>query len=78
MHTCDACADCVWLGRDGFYDLYVCQSEARGTVLIARFGDRPHDFASLSMRNFKGKPDELTEPFRAAYMRAKHNGVIRT
>lgn len=76
-HACDACADCVWLGQDGgFYDLYCCTSDARGVVLIARYGDRPHDYASLSLRHYHSHPDGLTEPFHTAYVRARNHGVV--
>jgi hypothetical protein len=75
-HVCDACADCTWLGRDTYFDLYVCRSEARGVVLLARYGRRVNDFATLSITHYKGNVDELTYPFDVAYLRAKQAGVI--
>lgn len=77
-HSCDACADCVWLGRESWFDLYVCTSEARGTVLVVRFGDRPNDYATLRADWIGGRvPSELVSaPFDTAYERAKRAGVI--
>lgn len=75
-HTCDECADCSWLGRDFLYDLYICRSPSRGDVLIARYGNRTHDFATLSLTHYKGAIDELTEPFATAYARARTAGLI--
>lgn len=76
MHACVECADCTWLGREGSYDLYVCRSPSRGIVLIARFGSRAHDYATLSLNHYKGSVADLTEPFGYAYERARSAGVI--
>lgn len=75
-HHCDACADCTWLGRDDFYDLYVCRSESRGLVLLARYGMNANAFATLSLTHYKGKVDELSQPFGVAYERAKQLGLV--
>lgn len=75
-HLCDSCRDCMWLGRDGMFDLYACTSLERGVVLIARYGNRPNDYASLSLRNHSKDPDTLSEPFRVAWVRARNAGVI--
>jgi hypothetical protein len=76
VHVCTDCADCAWLGCGGTYDFYMCTSEARGVVLIARYGSRAFDYASLSLRNCRTEPENLVEPFRAAYMRARERGLL--
>lgn len=75
-HVCDACGDCVWLGHEGSYDLYACASEARGLVLIARYGHRPQEYATLGLRNYTGKVEDLSEPFFTAYIRVRDAGRL--
>ncbi len=76
QHRCIDNDCCTWLGRHGQYDLYCCLTSTRGVVLIARYGDRKHDFATLSMKHYRGTPEQLTEPFHTVHQRARAAGVI--
>lgn len=73
-HHCELCEDrggCVWLGHHDHYDLYACSSRERGVVLYARYGASGKEVASFAMRLYRGTPEELPEPFYAAYTRLR-------
>jgi hypothetical protein len=65
---------CVWLGRRGPHDLYLCFDSAGAVVLVARFGERPLDCATLLLGERKAA--ELPEPFRTACELAAGRGAL--
>lgn len=67
------CENCIFMGKDGRYDLYFCPRVDHGSV-IARFGDDPGDYGSspvstaLTMDPAVTSPEYANEP-HVAYFR---------
>ena len=60
------CIQCLWVGKTGTHDLYVCAkapyNRATGPTLIARFGDSQHDYTSMPWSALMATPKELRDP----------------
>ena len=71
-----ACTTCHWLGQHDSYDLYCCHSEALGVVLVARFGSNERAYITMTLRLYRGTPDELPGPFNRAHALASARGLV--
>lgn len=60
------CIQCLWVGKTGTHDLYVCSkatyNQTTGPTLIARFGNLPHDYTSMPWSALMATPRELQDP----------------
>lgn len=67
-HDCKACislGDFSFMGTD--YDLYICNKQADGVTLVARYGI-DGDYASMS-------PKHITEDYHPCLREAKHRAI---